>query len=155
MKKVDPALEERLASLIGSMGYEWIGCEVISPSRQMIFRIYIDRTNGVTVDDCSLVSHQVGAMMDVENSIQGRYLLEVSSKGVDRPLFKLEHYNKYIGSQVKIRLYTSLHQRRQYQGVLKRVERGSIYLWVADMKQEVMLPFLAIEKANVIGEVRL
>lgn len=153
--KVDPVLQERLTSLITSMGYELIGCELISQAQRAVFRIYIDRSNGVTVEDCSRVSHQVGAMMDVLNTMQGKYLLEVSSPGIDRPLFKLEHYTNYVGSKVNIRLYTPLDGRRQYQGVLKRVEKDNIYLWVDDIKQEVILPFSAIEKANVVGEVHI
>ncbi len=107
MRKIDPILHERLAQLIGAMGYELVGCEHVPQGRQMLFRIYIDSAKGVTVDDCSQVSRQVSAMLDVEDPFQGRYVLEVSSPGIDRPLFEIEHYQKYVGKRVKVRLYRS------------------------------------------------
>ncbi|MBX3708255.1 MAG: ribosome maturation factor RimP [Gammaproteobacteria bacterium] len=154
MIKVDPVLYERLVTLIGSMGYELVGCELLPQGRQVVFRIYIDGENGVTLDDCSRVSHQVSAMMDVEDPIQGRYSLEISSPGIDRPLFDIEHYRRYVGKRVKIRLYSPINQRRQYTGVLQRVEGDDIYLMIEGLEHEIKLSFSAIEKANLIGDVR-
>lgn len=154
MKKIDPALQERLVTLITSMGYELVGCEALPQGRQMTLRIYIDGPNGVTADDCSKVAHQVGAMLDVEDPFQNRYTLEVSSPGIDRPLFEIEHYRKFVGSRIKLKLYSPINQRRQYTGILSRVEGEDIYLLI-EAESEVKLPFSAIEKANVIGEVRL
>ncbi|VVC76751.1 Ribosome maturation factor RimP [Aquicella siphonis] len=153
MRKIDPVLHERLATLIGSMGYELVGCELLPQGRQMVFRIYIDGKNGVTLDDCSQVSYQVSAMLDVEDPIQGRYSLEISSPGIDRPLFELEHFRKFVGKLVKIRLHSPVNQRKQYKGVLQRVEGEDIYLLVQETGQEVVLPFSAIDKANLIGDV--
>lgn len=152
MRKVDPILVERLEALVNSMGCELVGCELFPQGRRMVFRIYIDSPRGVTVDDCSRVSYQVSAMMDVEDPIQGSYSLEVSSPGIDRPLFEIKHYQKYIGSHAKIRLRMPIDNRRQYKGILCRVEGEDIYLLVDDSKQEVKLPFSAIEKANLIGD---
>jgi len=153
MRKIDPVLHERLVTLVSAMGYELIGCELLPQGRQMIFRIYIDSEAGVTVDDCSLVSRQVSAMMDVCDPIEGRYSLEVSSPGINRPLFEIKHYRKYMGKQVKIKLYAPIDQRRQYKGILQRIEGEDIYLLVEGSGQEVKLPFSAIEKANLIGDI--
>lgn len=153
MRKIDLVLYERLVTLIGSMGYELVGCEMLPQGGQLLFRIYIDSPQGVTVEACSQVSRQVSAMMDVEDPFQGRYTLEVSSPGIDRPLFELDHYRKYIGKRVKIRLYTPIDQRRQFKGLLQRVEGDDIYIVVDTSEQEVRLPFSAIEKANLIGDV--
>lgn len=155
MRKIDPKLHEQLVKLISSMGYELVGCETIPQGRQMTFRIYIDSPKGVSVDDCSLVSRQVGAMMDVANPFQANYALEVSSPGIDRPLFELEHFIKFVGKQIKLKLYSPVNQRRQYKGLLQRVEGEDIYLFVPDLEQEVKLSFSNIEKASLIGEVRL
>lgn len=153
MRKIDPVLHERLATLISSMGYELVGCEMVPQGRQMVFRIYIDSETGVTADGCAQVSYQVSAMMDVEDPIQSRYSLEVSSPGIDRPLFEIEHYRKYIGKTVKIRLYAPINQRRQFKGILQRVEGEDIYLLVDGVEQEIKLPFSAIEKGNLVGDV--
>jgi ribosome maturation factor RimP len=153
MRKIDPLLHERLVTLISSMGYELVGCEVLGHAGQMIFRIYIDGVNGVTIDDCSRVSHQVSAMMDVEDVFQDRYSLEVSSPGIDRPLFEIAHYRKYIGSLVKIRLHAPINQRRQYKGILCKVEGDDLYLLVEEV--EVKIPFSAVEKGNLLGDISL
>lgn len=154
MKKIDPALQERMATLIASMGYELVGCEMILQGRHTVFRIYMDKPEGVTVDDCSRVSHQISGMLDVEELFQDRYSLEVSSPGINRPLFELEHYRKVIGKSVNIRLLAPLNQRRQFNGVLLRIEGEDIYLQVEGVEEEVKLPFAAIEKGNLVGEVR-
>jgi len=153
MRQMDPVLKERLETLIASMGYELLGCECLSQGRQMVFRIYMDGKNAVTIDDCSRVSRQVSAMLDVEEVFQGRYFLEVSSPGINRPLFELEHYRRAIGRTVKIRLHALVNERRQFAGVLLRVEGEDIYLQVEGLMQEVRVPFSVIEKGHVVGEV--
>ena len=154
MQKIDGALQAELKTLIQSMGYELLGVTIVSESGKQIFRIYIDSPQGVSVDDCSQVSHQVSAVLDVEDVMQGAYHLEVSSPGIDRPLFEIDHFSKQIGCQVKIRLHHPIEDRRQYKGLLQRVEGENIYLLVEGMTHEVVLPFAEIEKANVIGDVR-
>lgn len=154
MKRIDPELYEKLLTLINSMGYELVGGEMLPQGRRMVLRLYIDSPGGVKVDDCSKVSHQISAMMDVEDPIQSRYSLEVSSPGIDRPLFELEHYGRFIGSRVKIKLYSPINQRRQFTGILKRIEGEDIYLQL-ETNEEVKLPFSGIEKANIIGDIRL
>lgn len=152
MHKIDPVLYERLSTLVSGMGYELVGYEIVSQGHGQTFRIYIDKFQGVTVDDCGLVSRQVGAMLDVMDPMQGRYLLEVSSPGIDRPLFTLEHYKKYIGMQVKVRLVKPVVARRHFKGLLTRVENGNIYLQIEGVAEEIELPFSLIERGNIIGE---
>lgn len=153
MDKINPALKDQLSKLITSMGYELFGCELRTQGRQKLFRIYIDSKKGVTIDDCSAVSHQVSALMDVEEPITGRYALEVSSPGIDRPLLELEHFQKYIGYSIKVKLFSPVSKRKQYKGIIKRVVDTNIHLLVDNSTQEVVLPFSMIEKANLIGEV--
>ncbi len=155
MGKIDPELYERFKTVVETMGYELVGCEMQSHGSQILFRIYLDSITGVTADDCSKVSHQISAMMDVEDPIQSRYVLEVSSPGIDRPLFELEHYRRFIGSRVKVRLAVPVGQRRQYTGLLKGVEGETVHLLVEGSGQELALSFSNIEKGNLIGEVHL
>ena len=153
MRKIDPELHERLSLLIGSMGYELVGCEMLAMGGQKMFRLYIDGPKGVSSDDCSRVSHQVSAMMDVEDPIQSKYVLEVSSPGIDRPLFELKHFEQFVGSEVKMRLYSPIERRKQYKGVIQRVVGEDIYLVVEGSTLEIVIPFSAVERANVIGKV--
>ncbi len=153
MSKLDPELHERLTLLISSMGYELLGCDLLSMGRQKMFRLYIDSPTGVSADDCSKVSHQVSAMMDVEDPIQTRYVLEVSSPGIDRPLFLLNHYERFVGSEVKVKLSSPVDGRRQYRGVLKRVEGEDIHLDIGGSGREIVIPFSSIDRANVVGKI--
>lgn len=149
--KLDDALNERLAGLITSMGYEFVGSELRREGRDMLLRIYIDKVNGVTVDDCSKVSRQVSGMLDVEDPFMGRYSLEVSSPGVNRPLFTLAHYEKYIGCQVKIRLSHPLNGRANFVGQLMQVQEEQVFILVET--QMVAIPFTDITRGNLVANV--
>ncbi len=155
MKKIDPVLNARLETLLVSMGYDYIGAEILPMNGSKVFRIFIDTPTGVSVEDCSKVSRQVSAMMDVEDPFQSRYSLEVSSPGIDRPLFELKHFEQHVGSQVKIRLQSPINQQRQFKGILKQVVGESIHLLVEGSEKEVVLPYAAVDKANIIGDVRI
>lgn len=153
MKKLDPVLQNRLHALISGMGCELVGCEHVSLGRRALLRIYIDRPGGVTVDDCARVSRQVSAMLDVDNPIMGAYVLEVSSPGIDRPLFELSHYHLVIGKTVKLKLSTPYLTRRHYTGVLIGATEEIVRLLLEE-GVEVSIPFSTVDKANVVADVR-
>ena len=144
--------EQLLTTMVGpvaeALGYELWGIEYLSHGKQSVVRIYIDSANGVNVDDCAKVSRQVGSVFDVEEPILGEYTLEVSSPGMDRPLFTLEQFQRYVGEQVKIRLRTSFEGRRKFSGQMTGVENDDVV--VAVDENEYLLPFELIEKANVV-----
>lgn len=152
MNKAVATLRDRLAGLVEALGYEFVGCELIRHSkRRALLRVYIDNTAGITVNDCSKVSRQVSAMLDVEDPIQGEYTLEVSSPGLDRPLFEMAHYQQYLGSRVKIRLSSPMDGKRNFVGLLQQVKETDIYLLIDG--EEVVIPFSSINKANVIADI--
>ena len=151
MRENETTLNELLASVAAALGYEFVGCELHRQGKYSLLRVYIDSEAGVTVDDCSKVSRQISAMLDVEDPIQGQYTLEVSSPGLERPLFEIAHYQRYIGRQIKVRIHVPIEDRRNFVGMLVRVEEATIYLMVDD--QEIMLPFSNIEKARLIADV--
>ena len=82
MSTINTALRTQLATLISAMQYEFVNCELVSEQGRKIFRIYINRENGIKADDCAKVSRQVSAMLDVDVPFDGRYTLEVSSPGI-------------------------------------------------------------------------
>lgn len=151
MKHIDPLLQAHLAALIANMGYELWGCELQAEGHNMILRIYLDKVEGVTIDDCSFVSHQVSAMLDVEDPFSGRYTLEVSSPGINRPLFELAQYQKYKGETVKIRLREALNGRKQYKGTIISANEDGICLSMEKNAQLLTIPFALIEKGNIVG----
>lgn len=154
MKKIDPTLKEQLKKLIVAMGYQLIGGEIIPSGRRNTFRLYIDKEGGVTATDCSHVSHQVSGLLDVQDPFQGRYDLEISSPGIDRPLFEIEHYQQYIGKPVKIRLYSPIDGgQRNLKGFLDHVDGDVIYLLLEKEGPPIKITFSEIEKATLIGEI--
>jgi ribosome maturation factor RimP len=141
-------LQAMLAPVVESLGYECWGVEFISQGRHSLLRVYIDHANGILVDDCEVVSRQVSAVLDVEDPISSEYTLEVSSPGMDRPLFTLEQFAKHVGEQVKIKLRSPFDGRRNFQGLLRGVEDQDVVVLVDD--HEFLLPIDLIDKANII-----
>ncbi|QRY79593.1 ribosome maturation factor RimP [Pseudomonas sp. PDNC002] len=141
-------LQALLAPVVEALGYECWGLEFISQGRHSLLRVYIDRPEGILVDDCEIVSRQISGILDVEDPISGEYTLEVSSPGMDRPLFTLEQFALYVGEQVKIKLRTPFERRRNFQGILRGVEEQDVVILVDD--HEYLLPVDSIDKANII-----
>ena len=136
--------------VIRAMGYELWGLEYLGQGRHTLLRVYLDRESGIDVEDCALVSRQLSAMLDVEDPISGEYTLEVSSPGLDRPLFTLAQFERYVGHQAKIRLRQSFDNRRNFAGLLLAVENEEVKLIIGD--EEYSLPFELIEKANIVPQ---
>ena len=124
---------------VEALGYELVGIEFIR-GRTSTLRIYID--------DCADVSHQVSAVMDVEDPITVAYNLEVSSPGLDRPLFTAEHYVRFLGEEVTLVLRMAVQNRRKWQGVIKAVD-GEMITVTVEGKDEVFA-LSNIQKANLV-----
>ncbi|WP_101759207.1 ribosome maturation factor RimP [Oceanicoccus sp. KOV_DT_Chl] len=144
----DIQLTELVAPVAEALGVELWGVEYISQGKESIVRIYIDGPDGVNVDDCAKVSRQVSSVFDVEDPIMGEYTLEVSSPGMERPLFTLEQFGQYVGEKVKVRLRSPFDGRRNFAGQLTAVEGEDVV--VAVDEDEYLLPFDLIDKANVV-----
>ena len=146
------ASREALASLIEpiatAMGLELWGVEYFARSNTSTLRVYIDSGNGIGIGDCERFSRQLGSVLDVEDPILGEYTLEVSSPGLDRPLYTLLQYGNYIGEKIDLKLRFPYEGRRKFKGELKGIETGDIVLMVDD--HEYLLPFESIEKARVV-----
>ena len=140
-------LSELIQPVVAAMGCELWGIEQLSMGRYSTVKIYIDSKNGVDIEDCAKVSRQVSSLLDVEDPMNGEYTLEVSSPGLSRRLFKLDHYSAFIGSEVRIRLKRPYEGQRKYSGQLRGVEGDEIILGHQD--EEILFPFEEIERANV------
>jgi ribosome maturation factor RimP len=141
-------LHELLEPTVRALGYRLWGLEYRAQGRQALLRVYIDSAEGITVDDCARVSHQLSGVLDVEDPIAGEYSLEVSSPGMDRPLFTLEQFNAYVGDDVRLRLRAAFEGRRKFQGRLVGVEDDEVILVVDE--HEYILPYELIDKANIV-----
>ena len=141
-------LHALLAPVVEALGYQCWGIEFLSQGRHSLLRVYIDHSNGILVDDCEKVSRQLSGVLDVEDPISSDYTLEVSSPGLDRPLFTLEQYAANVGEQVKIKLRSPFEGRRNFQGLLRGVEEQDVVVLVDD--HEYLLPVDMIDKANIV-----
>ncbi|MFO1430639.1 MAG: ribosome maturation factor RimP [Candidatus Competibacteraceae bacterium] len=150
MRQDSHTLREILEPVVSAMGYELIGVEYHPHRGSALLRLYIDKEGGVNVDDCRQVSHQVSGVLDVEDPIPGHYRLEVSSPGLDRPLFAARDFIRFAGHPVRVQLTLPLNGRRKFTGRLVGVRADQVVL--EQEGQELAIPLAAIEKARLIPE---
>ena len=150
MATLEQKLQDLLQDSVEDLGCELWGIECQRVGRYLTVRLFIDKEGGVTVEDCADVSRQVSAVLDVEDPIADKYNLEVSSPGLDRPLFTLAQYTRYVGQEIVVHLRIPVADRRKWQGELAKIENDMITLIVD--KQEQVLAFGNIQKANVVAK---
>lgn len=152
---VSEATTDRLTRLLepgaAALGFELIAVEFGGSGGNRVLRVYIDGPDGVTVDDCERVSRQVSAILDVEDPVPGRYTLEVSSPGLDRPLVKPRHFEQVVGEEIKVRIREPLEGRRRFRGRLQAVRDGVLEMEVDG--QTCRLPISDVEKARLVASV--
>lgn len=149
MSKSATLISELIGPTITALDLELWGVEHVIQGRHSVLRVYIDKGgDGVTIDDCEKVSRQISGVFDVEDPIPGEYTLEVSSPGMDRPLFELEQFKRYIGSEAAVRLRSPLNGRRKFKGIIQKVEADTVCMMIDD--QEIALPASSIDKANLV-----
>jgi ribosome maturation factor RimP len=151
MRHAQSRLSRIVRSVVEPMGYELVGVEHFQRGRGgAVLRVFIDHEKGITLDDCSAVSHQLSGVLDVEDPVPGQYDLEVSSPGLDRPLFCMEHYERFRGKQAKLRLAEKIDGRRNVKGKIVGVTNGMVRLQIDGETCE--LPLALIESANLVPE---
>ncbi|GAA0470350.1 MULTISPECIES: ribosome maturation factor RimP [Tatumella] len=147
MSTLEQKLTELVTAPVEALGYELVGIEFVR-GRVSTLRIYIDSENGINVDDCADVSRQVSAVMDVEDPVTVAYNLEVSSPGLERPLFNAAHYQRFTGDEVSLVLRIAVQNRRKWQGIIKAVE-GEMVTVTVEGNDEVFA-LSNIQKANLV-----
>ncbi len=138
-----------LEPIVEGLGYEFVGAEYLSQGKHSVLRVFIDKPDvGIAVEDCEAVSRQVSSMLDVEDPITGVYSLEVSSPGMDRPLFRPGHFEQFVGHEVKLLLSAPLNNRRKMTVLLKKMSDGIVF---AELEGEAIeIDFENIEKAHLV-----
>ena len=131
-----------------SHGYEIYDVEYVKEGPHWFLRIFIDRSEGVNVDDCETVSREVGALLDEKDAIDVNYFLEISSPGIERSLRQDEHFEKAVGSRVKIKLYRPQDGIKEAVGELADFSDGNVV--VNTDGGQVNIPKKNIAKANIV-----
>ena len=147
-----PALKDVLQAAVDAAGLEFWGFDLCGQDGSRILRVYIENEDGVSVDHCTLASEQISVSLDVIEPplISGRYHLEVSSPGMERGLFSLSQYSRYIGQKLNIKLHPQAQAgiRRRYVGVLSAIEGDDVVLNTEE-GEDVRLSFTDIETAHL------
>jgi ribosome maturation factor RimP len=129
-------------------GLELVHWETAGPRNNFVLRIYLDKPGGVSLGDCEAVSNQVGTLLDVEDLIADRYVLEVSSPGIERGLYKRADYERFAGSRIKLRTFEPIDGQRNFRGKLLGLVGDNIS-FDADGRGQLEIPYEQIAKANI------
>jgi ribosome maturation factor RimP len=150
MRRDQTHLWELFEPVVKGMGYDLIEIEHFPNPKHGVLRLYIDKEGGVNVDDCSNVSRQVSALIDVEDPVSGQFNLEISSPGADRPLRRLVDFQRFIGSLVKLKTVMPLEGQRNFKGRLLEASEETVVIETDD--EEISLPMSTIDKARIVPE---
>ncbi len=143
-------LTSLLQPLVEELGYEFVGIEHSSNPKNPVLAIYIDAPDGIAVKDCAKVSREIAAILDVEDPIPGKYQLEVSSPGLDRPLFTLAQFEQFSGEVAQISLFTPRDGRRKFKGKILGTIDGQVKMEQDGV--EVTLDLGNIAKARLVPD---
>lgn len=150
MKSSVALVTELIEPTVTAFGLQLWGIEHIQQGKYSLLRIYIEREEGITIEDCEQVSRQVSTILDVEDPISGEYTLEVSSPGLDRPLFNAQQFGQFTGSEASVRMRNPVDGRRKFKGLITGVNENTVAIEVDGSNFD--LPVRDIEKANIVFE---
>ena len=148
MATITERLTEMLTPAVEALEFELVGIEFIRAGKHSTLRVYIDHEDGISVDDCAQVSHQVSAVLDVEDPINTEYNLEVSSPGLDRPLFTAAQYAQFAGESAQVTLNVPVSGKRKFTGVIKQVADNVVSFEVGEETLDVDIA--TIKRANIV-----
>ena len=138
--------------IVTGLGYECVNVSIKSDFGKLRLQILIDTLGGINVDDCEAVSKRVNKFLDESPEVpeldKGRYYLEVSSPGVERPLYKLGDYERFSGREARLRLSSPIEGRKTFTGKILSVEGETVKLMCED--GEKLIPFANIKGANLV-----
>jgi ribosome maturation factor RimP len=151
MRSAPDSLVELIRPAVEGLGYELVGVELMQRGAQgVLLRVYIDSEQGIDVDDCGAVSHQVSGVLDVEDPIRAHYTLEVSSPGFDRPLFSLEHFERFTGCKARLKLGVKFAGRRNLIGIIRAVDGDGVV--IEEQGETYRVPLDQIDTARLVPD---
>jgi ribosome maturation factor RimP len=150
MNVKEKQIEALLTPTVAANGCAIWGVEWLSSGRHSRLCLYIDRADGISVDDCERISREVSDLLDVEDVLQQNYTLEVSSPGMDRILFSPDQFASNVGQRVDVRLNYPFEGRKRIVGLLTGVEDGEAVVRVDD--NEFILPLENVQRARIVPE---
>ncbi|OVE81825.1 hypothetical protein BVY03_02650 [bacterium K02(2017)] len=136
--------------IVSDEGCELLDVDIIKECGEQIVRLYIDKAgeSGVELADCSRVSHAIEDILEVEEVLSGKYNLEVSSPGIERPLRLVKHFEAVIGQQVKVVTKEKVNGRKNYKGILQKVDQDELIIEIDE--ENFKVPYLMLAKAKLV-----
>lgn len=157
---MDRKLKERVFNLVSRLAedcrFDLVDLRVSAGGRKTTIRVDIDKDGGITLDECAVFSRRLGALMDVEDPVQGSYILEVSSPGLDRPLKRPEDFEKNRGRLVRIVTKEMIENQSFFTGRISGVSGETLKLAISGKKgllREIDIPFSIVSRANLEVEI--
>lgn len=126
LANIEEKIEKLLESKISELGYELYDVEYVKEGQNYYLRVYIDKENGINIEDCEKVSNEINDILDEANYIKEQYFLEVSSPGIERVLRKDKHLERYIGEEIEVKLFKPINKQKQYVGILYSFDKEII-----------------------------
>jgi ribosome maturation factor RimP len=148
MVDIKKKISELASSTAGQYGVQVVDVEMAGNSRKAVLRVFIDKKDGVTLEDCEKFSRALSAVLDVEDLIQSSYILEVSSPGLDRPLRSMEDFEMNVGKLARVITREGIENRNFFVGRILEVKDGTVALQVNE-GQQIDIPFEKISKARL------
>ena len=155
MAQVIDRIEKLVQPLLEELGCELVDLEYQREQRGWVLRFFLDKENGINLDDCAMASREISSLMDVENIISTAYSLEVSSPGIERPLKKSQDFKRFTGQLAKIKTITSIDpdttgkNRKTFVGTLSGFEDEDVLLILKNTTDAIRIPLQQIDKANL------
>lgn len=147
MQRASPVVVAVIEPVVVGLGYSYVGTEFGQAENGQTLRVYIDSDKGIVLEDCATVSRQLSAVLDVEDTIKSAYLLEVSSPGINRPLFTEAQFAEQLQTVVRVRMLVGVDGRRNFKGCLVEVGEGVVIVEVDGI--DYALPVADIEQAHL------
>lgn len=142
MAKIEEKVESSVKQKIEELGYKLYDVEYVKEGKDYYLRIYIDKEQGIDLNDCELVSNNITEILDKDDFIKEQYFLEVSSPGVERILKKDRHLEENIGNKVSIKLFKPTNNQKQFVGILNKFDEANITI-------EVENELIDLERTNI------
>ena len=150
-KKVTEIVEEMAAPILEELNLELVEVEYVKEGRNWFLRVYIDKENGVDIEECGIVSEKLSEKLDEKDPISNNYFLEVSSPGAERPLKKDSDFIKAVGKNVHIKTYEPIDNEKEFEGILKSFDGDTVIIEIKikTRKKEITIPYEKIAKARL------
>jgi ribosome maturation factor RimP len=151
MSKVTEVVEELAAPIVDGLGLELVEVEYVKEGKSWFLRVYIDKENGVDIEECGLVSEKLSEKLDEIDPIPHNYFLEVSSPGAERPLKKEKDFEKAIGKNVFVKTYEPIDGGKTFEGILTAFDGDtvSIEVKIKTRKKTVEVPYEKVASARL------